>query len=116
MNINAIGGTPAINSTSNTNQLQSDDSFAAMLNQLGSVDTSSANQQSPAVQNFLNYMKESPEERFIDSWLAAHHLSREELAKMPPEKREAIMKQIEQEMKDSIKRKVEEKSALNISA
>lgn len=118
MDINPLGGIAAINTGNTSNQLQSDDTFAALLNQLGSVDTSSSSKQDPAVQNFMNYMNESPEERFIDSWLTAHHLSREELAKMDPEKREAIMKQIAEDMKRAIKEKVEEKAqgAVDLSA
>src|SRR4051812_40952191 len=40
-----------------------------------------------AVQDFMNYMKETPEQRFVDSWLRAHHISKEALDKMSPKDR-----------------------------
>ena len=51
---------------------------------------------------FLNYMKESPAERMAESWLAAHGLSKEELAAMTPEQRDAVLKQMAKEIKDAV--------------
>ena len=59
-----------------------------------------------AVEDFLNYMKESPAERMADSWLAAHGLSKEELAAMSPERREAVLRQMAKELADRAKQQI----------
>jgi hypothetical protein len=59
-----------------------------------------------AEQQFLNYMKETPAQQYEDSWLAAHHLTRQQLNAMPPKQREAI----EKEMAADLKRKVEQQA------
>ena len=58
-------------------------------------------------QQFLDYMKKSPAERMVNSWLAAHHLTREDLEAMPPEKRDAILKQMAQDIKTEVEQKIE---------
>jgi len=69
-----------------------------------------------AVDDFLSYMKESPAERMMDSWLAAHGLSKESLAAMPPEKRDAVLKQMAQELKDQLAQSAHEKAAKKTAA
>lgn len=61
---------------------------------------------------FLNYMKETPAQRMEDAWLAAHHLTAKDLAAMPPAQREAIMRQ----MADDIKKETEQKAAAKSKA
>jgi len=55
-----------------------------------------------AADDFLSYMKESPAERMADSWLAAHGLSKEKLAAMSPEQRDAVLKQMAKELQDQV--------------
>jgi len=55
-----------------------------------------------AVQNFLNYMKESPAEHMEDAWLSAHGLTRDDLKHMTPEKRNAIMKEMAEDIKNKL--------------
>ena len=55
------------------------------------------------VQQFLNYMKETPAQRMEDSWLAAHHLTRKQLESMPAAKRQAIEQEMAREIKDRMK-------------
>lgn len=62
-----------------------------------------------AADDFLNYMKESAAERMADSWLAAHGLSKEKLAAMSPEKREAVLKQMAKELQDQVAEAAREK-------
>lgn len=62
----------------------------------------------PVIQKFLNYMNETPAEKFEDQWLAAHHLTRDDLKNMTPEKRAAIMKQMQQDMELAIKKKIQQ--------
>ncbi|HVY98400.1 MAG TPA: hypothetical protein VHA35_02785 [Dongiaceae bacterium] len=62
-----------------------------------------------AAEDFLDYMKESPAERMADSWLAAHGLSKEKLAAMTPERREAVLKQMAKELQDQLAQATREK-------
>ncbi len=55
-----------------------------------------------AVDEFLAYMKKSLAERMADAWLAAHGLDREKLKAMKPEDREAVLKQMAEELKQQL--------------
>ena len=55
-----------------------------------------------AADDFLSYMTESPAERMADSWLASHGLSKEKLAAMSSEQRDAVLKQMAKEIKDQL--------------
>jgi ketol-acid reductoisomerase len=57
---------------------------------------------SSAVDEFLAYMKKSLAERMADAWLAAHGLDREKLKAMKPEDREAVLKQMAEELKQQM--------------
>ena len=67
--------------------------------------TQEANQ---AVSFFMQYMKETPAQRFEDSWLAAHGLTEKDLQNMSPEKREAILKQMAEDMKRQMQQQVQQ--------
>ena len=58
-------------------------------------------------QQFLDYMKKSPAERMVDAWLQAHHLTRKDLEAMPPEERDAILKEMARDIKAEVEQKVE---------
>jgi hypothetical protein len=58
-------------------------------------------------QTLLDFMKESPGQRMIDEWLKAHHLTEQELQKMPAQQREAIEKQMAQDIENAVKQKAE---------
>ena len=64
-----------------------------------------------AAQAFLAYMKETPAQQLEDQWLAAHHLTRKALDAMPAKQREAIMKEIEADIKRQLKQAAEKKTA-----
>jgi acyl-CoA reductase-like NAD-dependent aldehyde dehydrogenase len=55
-----------------------------------------------AVDEFLAYMKKSLAERMADAWLAAHGLDRDKLKAMKPEDREAVLKQMAEELKQQL--------------
>ena len=55
-----------------------------------------------AVDEFLAYMKKSLAERMADAWLAAHGLDREKLKAMKPAEREAVLKQMAEELKQQL--------------
>ena len=58
----------------------------------------------PGQDEFQAYMKKTPSERMMDRWLAAHNLTQDQLNAMPTHEREAILKQ----MRDDIRREVED--------
>jgi hypothetical protein len=60
-------------------------------------------------QTFMDYMKESPAQRMIDQWLKAHHLTEKQLQAMPAAQREAVEKQMANDIENSIKQKIEDK-------
>jgi hypothetical protein len=57
---------------------------------------------SAAVDEFLAYMKKSLAERMADAWLAAHGLDRAKLKAMKPDAREAVLKQMAEELKQQL--------------
>lgn len=57
-------------------------------------------------EEFLAYMEKSPAERMAEAWLKAHGLTEEDLKTMDPAKREAIEKQ----MAEDIKREMQEEA------
>jgi hypothetical protein len=63
-----------------------------------------------AVDEFLAYMKKSLAERMADAWLAAHGLDREKLKAMKPEERDAILKQMAEELKQQLQQAAREKA------
>jgi hypothetical protein len=65
---------------------------------------------SSAVDDFLAYMKKSLAERMADVWLASHGLDRDKLKAMSPEKREAVLKQMAQELKQQLTQAAAEKT------
>ncbi|GLR78026.1 hypothetical protein GCM10007856_06960 [Azospirillum oryzae] len=52
-----------------------------------------------AVADFLAEAKKSPAERIRDEWLARHKMTKDDLNALPPEQREAIEKEIAEELK-----------------
>jgi len=66
---------------------------------------------SSAVQDFLNFMKESPAQRMVDEWLKAHNLTEKELTAMPAAKRDAIEKQMAQDIENAVKQRMEAQEA-----
>jgi len=60
-----------------------------------------------AVDEFLAYMKKTLAERMADAWLAAHGLDREKLKAMKPDQREAVLKQMAEELKQQLQQATE---------
>jgi predicted flavoprotein YhiN len=76
----------------------------------GSSGTSGAQQSSSSgdstVQDFLDYMKESPAQRMFDNFLSAHHISKEEWNAMTPAQKQKIIDEFKHEMEDKMKQKL----------
>lgn len=60
---------------------------------------------------FMDFMKLTPAQRMEEQWLRSHGLTRKDLESMSPEKRDAIKKQMAQEIEDAMKRKTKAKAA-----
>ncbi len=80
------------------------------------AETASKPKKPDPVATFLNYMKKSAAERYVDAWLAARNLSKEALDAMPPEERKAVLKQMEEDIKRQIREEVEKKTGIPIHA
>lgn len=61
-------------------------------------------------QAFLDYMKETPAQKLEDQWLAAHHLTRKQLDAMSPQQREAILKEMEADIEQQLKKQTAKKT------
>lgn len=53
----------------------------------------------PPEETFLSYLKKSPAERWVESWLAARGLTKEEFDALPPDQHEALAKQMAEDLK-----------------
>jgi hypothetical protein len=69
-----------------------------------------------AKQDFLDYAKETPQERMEDNWLRAHGLDRKKLAAMNAKDREKIMRQMKQEIEQALQRQTENKAHVDLIA
>jgi hypothetical protein len=54
------------------------------------------------VQQFIDYMKETPAHRMFANFLNSHHISQSQFDAMPPKEQEALTQQFEQELKQQI--------------
>lgn len=54
---------------------------------------------------FLAYMKKSPVERWVENWLAARGLSKEEFDALPPDQHEALAKEMAEDLKKAAQQK-----------
>ena len=86
-------------------------------NSLAASSSSGSSSEDPA-QAFLDYMKETPAQQMEDAWLAAHHLTRKQLEARSPDQRQALEKQMAEDIKNQIKQAADKKAhgTLNILA
>jgi len=69
-----------------------------------------------AVDDFLAYMKKSLADRMADAWLAAHGLDRDKLKAMKPDERDAVLKQMAEELKQQLQQAAAEKTGRKTDA
>jgi hypothetical protein len=77
----------------------------------GVIDASAAARNSgsaTAVQDFLNYAKETPAQRMRDAILKSMGLTEQDLEKMTPEQRKAVEETIEKKIKDAAEQAAEQ--------
>ena len=80
------------------------------------AETASKPKQPDPTETFLNYMKKSVAERYVEDWLAAHNLSKEDLAAMSPQERQAVLKRMEEDIKRQIKEEMEKRTGVLLPA
>jgi hypothetical protein len=56
-----------------------------------------------AVAEFMQYMAKSPAERMQEAWLAQHGYTKEQFDALPPEKKQALIEQMKQEIEEKLK-------------
>jgi hypothetical protein len=56
-----------------------------------------------AVQEFLDYAKETPAQRMFDSWLSGQHISKAEFNSMSDEEKQKLIDKFREEMKEKMK-------------
>jgi len=56
-------------------------------------------------ETFLAYMKKSPAERWVENWLAARGLTKEEFNALPPDQHEALAKEMAEDLKKAVNEK-----------
>lgn len=66
--------------------------------------------------DFLDYAHETPEQRMEDNWLRAHGLDRKKLAAMNDDDREKILKQMREDIEQSLKHQTEDKAHVDLLA
>jgi hypothetical protein len=56
-----------------------------------------------AVQEFLDYAKETPVQRMFDSWLASQHISKDQYNAMTPEEKQKLVDEFKEQLKQRLK-------------
>ena len=102
MSVQGIGGLGAYASVAANYRSSAQQRTAAAMSAAASVQSAAPGASDP-VQQFRNYMKETPAQRLEDTWLAAHHLTRQQYEAMSPQEREGIQKQMATELKEQVK-------------
>lgn len=74
------------------------------------LDDADASGGTDAEKTFLDYMKEPVAKRMEDAWLKAHNLTEADLESMPPDQREAIVKEMEADIKAKMQEEAQQKA------
>ncbi len=68
-------------------------------------------EQSEAVKAFLDYMSKTPEERYFESFLKSKGMTKEEFEALPPEEKQALLK----EFQEMVRERTEAESAKKLA-
>lgn len=94
-----IYGLPS-NSSYSTSSSQSEQESSSSF-QSHFLTASSSNDD--AVQEFLDYAKETPAQRMFDTWLSGQHISKAEFNAMSQEEKQKLIDKFREEMKEKMK-------------
>lgn len=81
-----------------------------------SKDTTSSEDDSDAVKEFMDYMDKTPEERYFDLFLKQEGLTQEQFEALSPEERAKIEETIQQKIRDKVKEEVAKKNDITLNA
>jgi hypothetical protein len=56
-------------------------------------------------ETFLAYMKKTPVERWVESWLKSKGLTKEEFDNLPPQEHDALAKEMAEDLKKAVQEK-----------
>lgn len=85
----------AISSTPHQNQSKSASSFGSYLAAASDSDDN-------AVQEFMDYAKETPAQRMFSNWLGSHNITQQQFDAMTPAQQQALVDQFKQQMEQSL--------------
>jgi ABC-type transporter MlaC component len=83
---------------------------AAKTSQSSSTSLQSQSTDESPEQKFLDYMHKPLAERIRDAWLAAHHLTEDDLKNMSPSERDSIEKQMAADLKAQMQQQAQKKT------
>jgi predicted flavoprotein YhiN len=114
VNISGITGSSWATMTQTGQNLPGNSPSATTTNASGS----SASTGDGAVQQFMNYMKETPAQRLVNAWLQQHGISPQQFAAMSAADKQKIINEMKTDIENELKQKMEtassSKPALNI--
>ena len=71
--------------------------------------TAAPKAQDNTMQEFTDYMKQTPAQRMQASWLAQHGITKEQFDALPAEEKQKLLAQMKQEIETKIKQSMEQK-------
>lgn len=99
MNVSSLGGYSYAAQTATKRQnMQGDSALSALTG--GASDAASG---TDAETTFMNYMKETPAQRFQDSWLAQHGISKADFDAMSDTQKQKIIAEMKQDIEQKAK-------------
>jgi len=113
MSISSINGSPwYTNSTAKAQNKQNlPGNSGSLINSLAGVSgddatsgvTSTKKPDSAAATNFLDYMKQTPAQRWQAAWLSQHNITQQQFDAMSAEEKQKLINQMKQEMEAKMK-------------
>ncbi len=79
--------------------------------QMAALTDEDESEESEAVKAFLDYMSKTPEERYFESFLKSKGMTKEEFEALPPEEKQALLKEFEEAVKQQAENHSAEKTA-----
>jgi hypothetical protein len=100
--LSALGQSLYTKSSTSTSKLASNTSLSG----------TATKSNSDPISEFLAYQKLTPQEKIVDAILKKNGLTKEDLAKLPPDKQKKIMDEIKAEIQSQTKKQLAEKGIL----
>lgn len=102
MQVSGVQDSPAYVASTTQQNSQAGFSFASELLGAGASSGSSDD----AVQEFMNYAKETPAQRMFSDWLGSQNVTPQQFSAMTPEQQQALINKFEEQLEVKMKSKV----------